>query len=112
MNYAYEIEKINERLDTLQASILQMQKNLTPVTEKTDDTSNRVDALTPYTETKTAYIGDTEVTFTDVPQGNMSVFINASDGSCPKFGAVRSEDVVIVSFEELETTATVTISIM
>ena len=71
-----------------------------------------ISEVTPYTETKTAYIGDTEVVFTDVPQGNMSVFINASDGSCPKFGAVRSEDVVIVSFEELETTATVTISII
>jgi hypothetical protein len=110
MNYAHEIEKINERLDTLQASILQMQKNLTPVTAKTDDTSNRVDALTPYTETKTAYIGDSECVFTGVPSGNMSVFIEDSQIA---YGVSRDSDRVTVDFiEPLEEVTTVTISIM
>lgn len=112
MNYEYEINQLKNKVENLTEAFLNAQRNQVPVTAKVDDTANKVVEITPYTQTKTAYIGDTEVMFTDVPQGNMSVFINASDGSCPKFGAVRSEDVVIVSFEELETTATVTISIM
>ena len=71
-----------------------------------------ISEVTPYTETKTAYIGDSECVFTDVPQGLMLVYVNASDGSYPAHRIERSGNVVTVSFEELEITATVTISIM
>ena len=71
---ATSIEDLEERLNTFEASLLQMAENLVPQTAKIDDTANRVEQITPYTDTKTAYIGDTEVTFENVPQGNLSVF--------------------------------------
>ena len=60
---ATTIQDLEERVDALYNSILQMQQNLNPVTEKADTAYNGVEQLTPYTETKTAYIGDTEVEF-------------------------------------------------
>lgn len=90
-------------------------------------TDGNVDMLTPCVDSriirnfdntqavtinKTAYIGDTEVIFSDVPEGNISVYVKASDGTYPSYRVERVEDVVIVSFDELETTATITISII
>ena len=68
--------------------------------------------ITPYTVTKTAYIDDTEMTFTDVPDGNMSVFIKDSEGNYPSYTVERSGDRVTVSFEALEQITTVTISVL
>ena len=33
-----------------------------------------ISELTPYTETKTAYIGDKSISFLDVPNGNLTVY--------------------------------------
>ena len=57
MDYEYEIQKLNERLNNLQKSFIQAQKNQIPITAKTDTTSNRVDSITFYKATKTAYFG-------------------------------------------------------
>lgn len=69
--------------------------------------------VTPWTDTETAYIGDTEVVFSDVPAGNMNIYFDVHDGSYrPTFSVERVADVVIVSFDELEIPATVTLSII
>lgn len=39
-------------------------------------TNVRVDEITPYTETKTAYYGEKEKTFFDVPKRNVSIFFD------------------------------------
>lgn len=74
MNYEYEINKLKSQLQNLQEVVLNMARNSVPTTSKVDDTANQVVSLTPYTETKTAYFGDTECIFYDAPEGNVTVF--------------------------------------
>lgn len=66
-----------------------------------------VSDVTPYTESKTAYILDTEIVFNSVPQGNMSVFFSIPTD----YTIERVSDSVVVSFEPLEEVTEVTISI-
>lgn len=102
---ATSIEDLEERLNTFEASLLQMSENLVPQTAKIDDTANRVEQITPYKATKTAYIGDTEVTFENVPQGNMSVF------GLSEYSIDRQSDRITIMFDAVEEVTTVSISI-
>ena len=70
-----------------------------------------VSDVTPYTETKTAYIGDTEAIF-NVTKGNLTVYIKDSEGNYPDFKVERMDDKIKVSFEPLEHVTTITISII
>ena len=79
MNIQQEILNINSRLDSLAKSIIQIQKNQTPITAKAESAESGVKAITPTTLTKTAYIDDTQVIFTDVPSGNMTIFTGEHD---------------------------------
>ena len=113
------ILELKKRLDNLQRAFEQSQRNQVPLTAKTDDASGaipqineKIDEITPYTVTKTAYIEDTEITFTDVPDGTMSVFVKDSEGNYPDFTVSRSGDMVQITFEPLETVTTVTISVL
>lgn len=74
MNYEQEINKLKTQVKNLQESFLQAQRNQTPITAKVDDSANKIVDLTPYKDTKTAYIGDIDVAFENVPYGNISVF--------------------------------------
>lgn len=74
-------------------------------------TAARVDAVTPYTETKTAYIGDTEVTFLTEEKGGLSVYAEDTEGNSPDYVVSRTGSTITVSFEPLEFVTTVTISI-
>lgn len=66
-----------------------------------------VSDVTPYTESKTAYIDDTEVIFENVPEGNISVFTEISAGY------QRIDNVVRVFWiEPLEEVTTITISVI
>lgn len=71
-----------------------------------------VSDVTPYTETKTAYIGDTEIVFDNAPDGNLSVFIKDFEGGYPDFNFERSNNRIIVEFLPLESITEVTISII
>ena len=66
-----------------------------------------VSDITPYTESKTAYIDDTEVVFTNVPAGNLSVFTSNSIS----FQVARLDNSVAVRFDPLEEVTTITISV-
>lgn len=68
--------------------------------------------IKPYTATKTAYIGDNEVVFSDAPEGNLSVYIKDSEGNYPSYTVERISDRIRVSFEPLENVTEVTISII
>lgn len=100
------IQQLEERLDSFEQSLLQMQKNLVPQTEKVDNTANKVEQITPYTETKTAYISDTLVVFTNVPSGNLTVYFDKP------YTVERDADRVTVKFEPLEEVTPITISII
>lgn len=105
MNYEQEINKLKAQVKNLQESFLQAQKNQVPVTAKVDDSANKIVELTPYKDTKTAYIGDTEIVFTDVPSGNLSIF------GIDNFNMTKDEDRLILAFAPLEEVTEITISI-
>ncbi len=71
-----------------------------------------VSNITPYTETKTAYIGDAIVTFNCSINGNLSVYVIDNNGNAPSHSIKRSADFIQIVFDEpLESVANVTISI-
>lgn len=78
------------------------------VLESIDRLGHQVEAVTPWSETKTAYIDDTEITFTNVPKGNMSVYVGGVNHTLFE----RDGDRVTVKFEPLEEVTEVTISII
>jgi hypothetical protein len=108
MNYELEINKLKTQLQNLQDVVLNMARNSVPTTSKVDDTANQVKAITPYTETKTAYIGDTEISFDNVPSGNLSVFAdNINEYRTDRVGSTLNIDFI----KPLEEVTEVTISI-
>ena len=78
------------------------------VLESIDRLGKQTEAITPWTATKTAYIDDTSVSFENVPQGNMSVYVGGVNHSLFE----RDGDRVVVRFEPLEEVTEVTISIV
>jgi hypothetical protein len=67
--------------------------------------SAQISAITPYTQTKKGYYGETEKVFYGVPQGNVTVFCDAENTYS------RIEDRLIVKFTDA-LTDTVDITIM
>lgn len=80
--------------------------NHSRIIDKSDALRKEINAITPYKETKTAYIGDTEVTFYNAPSGNLTVFFDKP------YTVERLADRIIVSFEELEEVTEITISVL
>lgn len=76
------------------------------VLESIDRLGKQTEAITPKQFTKTAYIEDTEVVFTGVPSGNMTVYCTVPHT------IERDGDRVTVKFEPLEEVIEVTISII
>lgn len=108
MNYEYEIQKLKSEVDSLREAFLQSQRNQVSATSKADSTANAVEQITPTTYTKTAYIGNTEVVFTDVPSGNLTVYTD----NLIAYSMAKDNDRVTVSFEPLTEVTTITISIV
>ena len=104
------IEQLEKRVAQLEQLVLQIARGNVNTIGKVDDTSNRVTAITPYTETKTAYYGETLKTFYDVPQGNVNITFDNFNG---EYTYEREEDRLYITFNEpLEVTQTnITISI-
>ncbi len=103
------IQEIEQRLIAIEQSVMELQRSRYPMVSRVDDTSNKVDAITPYTAVKTAYYGDTSVTFYDAPQGRVSVF---TDDLPMDYSVSRIEDRLVVSFDRLEVASVqITISI-
>lgn len=62
----------------------------------------------PYKATKTAYYGESEKVFYDVPQGNITVFWDNYSGD---YAVERIADRIVVSFDTLTDNATISIMI-
>lgn len=73
--------------------------------------NENVDKITPYTETKTAYIDDEYVTFDIAKDGNISVYMVDGDGQNVPCSFEQINGQIKVSFEKRNSLATVTISI-
>lgn len=72
---------------------------------------DHIDQLGSINMLKTAYIADTEAIFTNVKNGNLSVFAKDTEGKYPLCTAERSGDTVKVSFDPLENVTEITLSI-
>lgn len=73
--------------------------------------SNRVSNITPYEESKTAYLQDSEVSFNKVKDGMVSATCITESGiTVPSTIEYRNNEIVVM-FEPLEEVATVSISI-
>ncbi len=80
-----------------------------PIAVALNSLNRRISEITPYTESKTVYIGEKECRFAK-KDGNISAFLNV--GGLQKPCEVQTDEAyIIVSFDELEEVGTVTISI-
>lgn len=73
--------------------------------------SERINAITPYTESKIAYIDDTEIYFDIAKEGNISVFMVDGEGQNVPHTFEQTNGQIKVSFEKRNSLATITISI-
>ena len=99
---------LEQRVKNLEKSILQMQKNMTPLFAKADETASDVKTITPYTATKTAYIDDTELIFTNVPSGAWYVSFS-NDVTATR--VTKDGGTLTVEFDPLEKVTEVTITV-
>lgn len=112
MNYEKAISDLEKRVAQLEQLVLQIAKGNVNTIGKVDDTSNKVTAITPYTETKTAYIGDYQVLFENTPQGILTVSAVDSEGGFPAYVLEREGGIISVHFDNpLDYVTTVSISI-
>jgi hypothetical protein len=102
-----DIETRVTNLENMLASIVNTLSNNKFYTDADiEGVRQSVSEVTPYTETKTAYISDTLVVFTNVPSGNLTVYFDKP------YTVERDADRVTVKFEPLEEVSTITISII
>lgn len=106
MTLEQRVKKLEELYANLSESFIQAQKNQVINTAKTDDNSNNIKAITPYTETQIGYYGETEKVFYGVPLGNIIVY------GLPKYSLYRINDRLTITFDALTDKTDITISIL
>lgn len=106
MTLEQRVEKLEELYANLSESFIQAQKNQVVNTAKTDDNSNNIKAITPYAETQIGYYGETEKTFYNVPEGNVTVF------GLKEYSLDRISDRLTITFDALSEQTEITISIL
>ena len=103
---------IEERLSNLENLVNHLSQAVTDNKFYTDadiaGDRQSISAITPYTETKTAYYGEKEKTFYDVPNGRVSVYFTNYGGD---YSISRVCDRLTVSFDTLTEQTDITISI-
>lgn len=102
-----DIETRVSNLENMLASIVDTLSNNKMYTDADiDGVRKSVSDVTPYTKTKTAYISDTQMVFTNVPSGNLSVYFDKP------YTVEREADRITITFEALEEVTPITISII
>ena len=104
-SYTVNIELENS---DIQAQIDALTQTVNNVQQVQEQQASAIEELTPYTDTKTAYYGETSKTFYGVPEGNVTVFFDNYNGA---YTTSREEDRLTVSFDTLEAETNITISI-
>ena len=105
--------ELTQRLEKLEQSFFASRNREVSNTYMAENADSKVNAITPTTYIKTAYIGDTEVTFTDVQgtTGNLSVFFD-NDNIGADYTVSRFVNSIVIGFlKPLEEVTQVTISI-
>lgn len=103
--------ELTQRLEKLEQSFYASRSREVDNTYRSEDALNKADALTPYTETKTGYIGDTEVEFEPPKDGNVSVFFDKNVGSYRLVKNYYARKMMVIFDNPLEEVTQVTISI-
>lgn len=106
-NRGYVISMVLANAD-IQAQVDSLSQQVSSLEETQTEQANAIEELTPYTETNSAYFGETEKTFYNVPEGNISVFFDNYDGD---YSISRVSDRVTVSFDPLEQETNITIKV-
>ena len=106
MTLEQRVNQLEKQFDNLNKAFLQAQRNQVPITAKVDDSANQVKAITPYTATQIGYYGETEKTFYNVPQGNVTVF------GLKEYSLKRISDRLTITFDALSEQTEITISIL
>ena len=102
-----DIETRVTNLENMMANVIKNMSNQKFYTDAdVNGVRKSVSDITPYTETKIAYIDDTEVVFENVPSGNLTVYF---DGD---YTIEREDNRITIMFEPLEEVKEVTISII
>ena len=100
--------ELTQRLEKLEQSFFASRSREGDNTYRSEDALNKADALTPYTDIKTAYFNEKEKTFYNVPSGNVTVLFDNYNGN---YSVSRVADRVTVSFDTLTEQTNITISI-
>ena len=105
-----ELENVNitGAIDNLSQQVSSLEETQTEQANSISELNDEVEELTPYTDTKTGYYGETEKTFYNVPEGNVLVFFDNYSGS---YSVNRVEDRLTVSFDALDKETNITISV-
>ena len=105
----------NEELTPLPNPFVSVAQMITQVNEHTNEVDahaqEMVEEITPYTETKTAYIDDTDIVFETDAMGVITILAIDRDGITIPTTFEREGNKIIVSFEPLQQVTNVTISI-
>lgn len=110
---------VEERLDALEKSQQIIADNLNGLVNMVSKLRINTDAdingarqsvanITPFTMTKTAYVGDIKAIFEDVPDGNLTVYFDNSY----KINRDSATKRLTVTFEPLKKVTNITISIL
>lgn len=102
-NISIELENTD-----ITGAINTLSQQVSTLEETQEQQGEAIEELTPYTDTKTAYYGETSKTFYNVPEGNVTVYFNNYDGP---YSVNRIEDRLTISFNALEVQTNITISI-
>jgi hypothetical protein len=109
---------IEQRLSNLENLVNYLSKQITDIKQYSDadmaGARNSIGDITPTTYTKTAYIGDTDVVFENVPQGNITVIAESENGYHPYYTELKRENdrVRIRYVVPFESVTTITLSIL
>lgn len=98
-------KRVNALFDIVNRNQYYINADINGTRQGISDNAESIAEITPYKETKTAYIDDTEITFDGVPQGNLTVFFDRD------YEAERQADRVVIHFEALEEVKDITIMI-
>ena len=105
--------ELTRRLLLLENAVMAGKSREVNNTYRSENALNKANNLTPTILTKQGYIDDTEVVFNNVPNGNITVYVEDANGSFLNYSIARMTDMITVSFDKpLEYTATITLSIL
>lgn len=105
MDIDIRVENLEKRVNALFDIINRNQFYVDADIDGTRHSIYEINKREPYKSTKTAYIDDTSITFTGVPEGNMIIF-------CPvNYTVEKQSNTVVVTFEPLTEVIEITIMI-